>query len=229
VRDEADTVKGLSGISIAMRSEQRGARVSALLLLWSGVLGAATSDAMDAVRQRLADAPLIRGQFQQTRRLAGFQHPLISSGEFVLVRGRGALWRTGQPFASTLVVTADALETRDAQGQVTARLDAHDEPALRAINDALLALLSGDPRPLAQHFSIETELLGDSGWVLRLMPDDPLLARQLQRVSLSGERFVNEVHLTEGGEDGTDITFSGQSADGALTPEEQVLLGSRAP
>jgi hypothetical protein len=211
------------------KRDRAHAHVSALLLLWSGVLGAATSDAMDAVRQRLADAPLIRGEFLQTRRLAGFQHPLISSGEFVLARGRGVLWRTAQPFASTLVVTADALETRDAQGQITARLDAHNQPALRAINDALLALLSGDPTPLAQHFSIETELSGDSGWVLRLTPEDSLLARQLQRVSLSGERFVNEVHLTESGEDGTDITFSEQSADGALTPEEQALLGGRAP
>ncbi len=68
-------------------------------------LPAHADDLLASVARRLADAPCIRGRFEQTRRLSGFSNPLVSRGDFVLARGRGVVWQTREPFPSSLLVT----------------------------------------------------------------------------------------------------------------------------
>lgn len=201
----------------------------ACALPFAASLGAARgADGLDAVRSRLADVAVLRGEFSQSKRLAGFRNPLQSQGQFVLVRGRGVLWLTQRPFASTLVVTPERIESLDAQGQRLSRLDARDEPALRSINQLLLATLAADLTPLRTLFGIEATLVGAAGWRLLLQPSDALLARQLTRITLAGERYVHEVQLDERSGDRTEIVFSGWSSASAATAAEQALLtGSR--
>lgn len=182
------------------------------------------ADALDGVRSRLADVALLRGEFVQVKRLAGFRNPLRSAGQFVLVRGRGVLWLTKTPFASTLVVTPERLESLDAQGQRLTRLDARDEPALRSINQLLLATLAADLAPLRALFALDAELVGTLGWRLVLRPSDALLARQLSRITLAGERHVHEVLLEERNGDRTEITFSAWNSAGAPSAAELALL-----
>lgn len=186
--------------------------------------GAPAADTLETVRSRLADVALLRGEFVQVKRLAGFRNPLQSSGQFVLVRGRGVLWLTHKPFASTLVVTPERLESLDAQGQRLVRLDTRDEPALRSINQLLLATLSADLAPLRALFAIDAELVGARGWRLVLRANDALLARQLARITLAGERHVHEVQIEEHNGDRTEIRFSASSSAGAPSAAEQALL-----
>ena len=61
------------------------------------------------VRQRVQDAPVVRGQFTQLKTVQGFKQPLKSSGDFVVARGKGIAWQVRQPFASTLIVKPDSL------------------------------------------------------------------------------------------------------------------------
>lgn len=196
-------------------------------LLMAAMAGAAqAADVLDAVRGRLANVAVLRGDFVQSKRLTGFRNPLQSSGQFVLVRGRGVVWATRKPFASTLVVTPDRLDSFDSQGQRLSRLDARDEPALRSINQLLLATMAADLAPLRELFSIEAELVGSAGWRLVLRASDTLLARQLTAITLSGEKFVHEVLLEERSGDRTEIVFSGWNSAGALSAAEQALLAT---
>ncbi len=182
------------------------------------------ADALEAVRSRLAEVALLRGAFKQSKRLAGFRNPLQSSGQFVLVRGRGVLWLTEKPFASTLIVTPDRLESLDSQGHRLTRLDAREEPALRSINQLLLTTLTADLTPLRALFSIDASLVGPVGWRLVLQPSDALLARQLLRITLAGEQHVHEVQIDERSGDRTEIVFSGWSSAGAPSSAEQAML-----
>lgn len=197
----------------------------AAILLCMPIGAIAAGDVMEGVRQRLEHGSLIRGDFQQTRRIAGFRNPLVSSGRFVLVPDRGVLWRTQKPFASTMIVTSDRLELRNSRGEIASQMDARNQPLLRAVNDTLMALLAADTAALAENFVIDATMIGESGWELRLVPRDTLLARQLRRVVLQGERFVSEVQLEEQEGDSTVIRFLNLSADGELQPDEAALLG----
>jgi hypothetical protein len=172
-------------------------------------------------RQRMADEAVIRGEFEQRKTIKGFRNPLVSRGDFLVAREHGGVWRTRQPFASVLVITRERLLSRLADGTVTTRLSAREEPGLRAINEMLFALTAADLPVLAQRFRIEGELLGADRWRLVLVPRDDTLRQWVTRVELEGDRFLRTVRLQEAQGDETFIRFSRQSAAASLTRDEE--------
>jgi len=173
------------------------------------------------VRQRMTDSAVVRGEFEQRKTIKSFRNPLVSRGSFLVAQGRGVLWQTREPFASTLVVTRDRLLTRQADGSVSARVSAKDEPGLRAINEMLFALMAADLQALAQRFRIEGELIGAERWRLVLVPRDAALAQWVTRIELEGDRFVRSVQMQEAQGDSSIIRFSQQAGAAALTREEE--------
>ena len=174
----------------------------------------------ERVRKRLSDAPVQRGEFEQRKTVKGFKHPLLSRGDYLFARERGVVWRTREPFASTLVLTRERLTSRGADGATTTALDARSEPGLRAVNQLLFALLAADVGTLAQRFGIEGQAPDSGGWQLVLTPRDATLARWLQRVELQGERQVHSVQWLEASGDASLIRFSAQTSAAALSAEE---------
>lgn len=173
------------------------------------------------VRQRMSDAPVVRGEFEQRKTIKSFRNPLVSRGSFLVARERGVIWQTREPFASSLIVTRDRLLTRQADGKVTSQLSAKDEPGLRAINEMLFALVAADLQALAQRFRIDGELLGPERWRLVLVPRDAALAQWVTRIALEGDRFVRVVQLHEAQGDTSVIRFSQQAASATLTRDEE--------
>ena len=195
---------------------------AALMASNGGALRAAEAPpaVLAQVRQRLADAPVLRGEFEQRKTLKGFKNPLLSRGDFLVARDRGVVWRTREPFASALIVTRDRLLSRQADGSVGTQVNASSEPGIRAINEMLFALMAADLPTLSQRFRIEGQLQGKDAWHLTLVPRDAALAQWLTRIELDGDRFVRSVRLTEGQGDSSVILLGAQATANALAPED---------
>lgn len=176
------------------------------------------------LRERLADAPVLRGEFEQHKSVAGFRKPLVSRGDFVVARERGVLWNTRSPFASSLVVTRERLLSRRADGEVDTVIETGKEPGLRAINEILFAVMAADLDVLQTRFTIDGELVGKDAWRLVLLPPDAMTARWLSRVELDGNRHVQRVRFEDAQGDVTEIRFSAQSEAQALNPAEAAAL-----
>jgi hypothetical protein len=176
------------------------------------------------VRERLQLDPLLRGEFEQRKTLAGFRNPIVTRGDFVVARGQGVQWHTAQPFEGTLLVTRTRLITLGADGTPGDALDAQAEPALRQVSELVFALLGADLDALAARFTLQGEAVGAHGWRLVLTPRDPRLAAFLARATLEGDRWVESVRLEEARGDVTQIRFSHQASLGALTPEQAARL-----
>lgn len=174
----------------------------------------------ERVRARLSDAPVQRGEFEQKKTVKGFKHPLVSRGDYLYARERGVVWRTREPFASTLVLTRERLQARAADGSTTTALDARSEPGLRAVNQLLFALLAADLGVLAERFHIEGQVPAEGTWRLTLTPRDAQLAGWLQRIELQGERQVQTVQWLEASGDASLIRFSAQTSAAALGNDE---------
>lgn len=200
---------------------------AALLLVAVGVQAA--DDLAADVRKRLDASPVLRGDFTQTRTLKGLRNPLVSRGDFLLAREKGIVWQTRQPFASTLVATREKLSSRRADGGVAMQMDARTEPALRAINDVMFALLGGDVSALAKHFRVSGQLQGAAGWQLQLQPTDALLARQFVELQIEGDQFVRRVHIEERSGDVSTIRFENLRASPALAPEDGARFDDTRP
>lgn len=175
------------------------------------------------VRQRLADVPVLRGAFEQRKTVKGFRNPLVSSGEFVVARQRGVIWRTLVPFASSLVVTRDRVVARQADGTVAKRLNANEEPAVRAVSETLFGVMAADLSALVQRFDVSGESRPE-GWRLLLLPRDAGLARWIQRVELEGDRFLQSVRLHEASGDLTAIRLARHVTGTALAADEEAQL-----
>lgn len=198
------------------------------LLVLACVLGCATAGASElvaGVRARLAEAPVLRGEFEQKKTVAGFKKPLVSRGGFLLWREKGVLWDTRTPFPSTLTLTRTSLSAQQGTGGAAYTLDASREPALAAMNELLFALLSGDVATLATRFRVEGELVGKEGWRLVLTPTEAGLSRIFRRIQLEGDRYVRQVQLEESRGDSSVIQFSNLAQTPPPSDTEAQRLG----
>ncbi len=191
----------------------------ALALL--GTMPVHAEDLLGGVAVRLVDAPVIHGQFEQTRKLAGFSNPLVSRGDFVLARGRGVVWNTRDPFPSSLLVTPEKLVMRGADGKVQQQMQADSQPAMRVVGESMIAVLRGDLRSLQARFDVKGKLVGKAGWTLVLTPLDAGMRRVFTRIELAGDRFVRNVRLEEGSGDSTVVRMIDPSAADNLSAAEE--------
>ena len=194
------------------------------LALIPGLAGVAHAAAPTGqIGAMLAKPDQLCGTFDQTKRLAGMKKPLVSTGRFCVVAGKGVLWRTLKPFPNTLRLKRD--EIVHLQGdRVAMRLDARQEPTVRMINGVLFSLLSGDLGQLDSLFEVDGSVSGDS-WKVALKARNAALARAIGAIALEGGAYVRSIQMVEDSGDRTEIVFSNiKTGPGAVLPEEAAQL-----
>ncbi len=182
-----------------------------------------SDQAIVKIQSMLAKPSVLCGRFDQTKQLTGMKKPLVSTGRFCVVTGKGILWRTLKPFPSTLRLTPD--EIVNYQGdRVAMRLDAKQEPTVRMINSVLFSLLAGDLLQLTTLFEIDSKVEAAT-WQVALKARSPALAKAIGTISLNGGAYVKSMTMKEAGGDQTTVIFSGiQTGESALQAEEAALF-----
>jgi len=164
-----------------------------------------SSEALNRIGQRLDTAAVLRGEFEQSKTLKGFKKPLVSRGNFVIARAKGVQWLTAQPFASTLIITAERFVTLS-EGETRQKVDPKQEPGLRAFNETLMALLMGDLKLLAVRFKVGG-VQDAKGWRLSLEPREVALLALIARIEIEGDQHVTSIRLHETSGDTNSILF----------------------
>lgn len=183
--------------------------------------GGALTAAPDLV---LGSNQVLRGAFEQQRRLAGFDRPVISHGRFVVAGGRGVLWRTEKPFRFDLVITPRGL-LQVVPGQPAVEM----MPALPrgAQISGIFAELFGaaSTGSVARIFNIQEKSGSGRTWERTLTPISEELSAQLEAITITGSEFIDEVEIRRTSGDGDRLYFSGQSlTEAPLTDEETQLF-----
>lgn len=196
--------------------------ILSLCLAAASLSAQAADDLLKAVRSRLADAPVVRGEFVQLRELSGVKKPLRAEGDFVVVRGRGVIWRTVKPFPQTLRVTATEILQRDGESTLM-RLSADKEPVVATLGRTLSGLFAGDLEQLTRFFNAEGSVDGPR-WQLKLVPRDAAVARLVGEIHLDGARTVEHVQLAAPSGDSTRIEMRKVTTAEAPTAAEGALF-----
>ena len=132
----------------------------------------------------LAAVPERRAAFQETRRFAALDQPLLSTGH-LLYRRPGFLSKTTDwPQPESLVVDGGRL-VLTAANEAPRVLDLGAVPELRTLVDAIRGPLAGDLAALRRAFGVTVAGAAD-GWTLGLVPLDPHAARLLRQAEVSG-------------------------------------------
>lgn len=194
---------------------------SILLCLVALVLAAAPARAQKLV---LEEGQVLRGQFEQKRYLSGLANPVRSSGVFTLVAGRGLIWTTTKPFATTTVMTEAGL-IQDVKGKETLRLAASRLPIMSKLYTMFGAALTGNWEAMQSAFALTRQQKGQA-WSIRLdtlRADDPSLPIKL--INARGQRLLDEVEVVKPNDDRDVLTFSNQKLEsGPPTAEESEFL-----
>ncbi|MDR2260405.1 MAG: outer membrane lipoprotein carrier protein LolA [Azoarcus sp.] len=206
-------------MKLLKRLKPAALRAALVLACLGAALPARAAGLLDEVRARLVLAPVTKGEFLQTRKLAQIDKPLVSNGRFLVARDIGVIWENIAPFAQTTRLTKnEILQTHD-QGTAT-RLSADKEPVVGVINAILFGALSGDIEALAQRFDYSGKVTGDA-WRLDFTPKDASLARFVRGLALSGGRGIERIEITSAAGDVTHIEFKAQVQAGALSGEDR--------
>ncbi len=153
----------------------------------------------------LSAASVLTGKFVQRRYLNGLGRPLSSSGDFLLAREKGILWRTNTPYPSEFVLSEKGLSLFD--GEIETRLSAANHPGLQAALKMFFALITLDMQRLADSFDLYADTAGDR-WQVGLRPREGGLAQVFDRAVISGAQTVQRIELSTAGGDRTEIEFS---------------------
>ncbi len=198
-------------------------RVIACMALAFSLTAQAATTPVAKISAMLDKPKALCGRFEQSKQLTGIKKPLLSTGRFCVVAGKGVLWRNLKPFANTLRLSAD--EIVQYQGErVALRLEAKREPTVRIINSVLFSLLAGDLAQLDKLFEVEANVQEQS-WQVKLKAKDAALAKAIGSIALDGAAYVKNIQMLDASGDKTDIQFFDiKTGESAMLAEEAALF-----
>lgn len=165
---------------------RKSIRLSALVLGLALCSGAARAGAFDlhALGQILAGVRQSQAEFVETKTMGLLQRPLRLEGKLYFRAPDYVRKEVLKPDYEDYEIDGDVVRVQHgAEAARTVRLDEH--PALRAFAEAFRATLGGDFRALQRYYDLRLQGTRED-WNLLLTPLEPALAKQVDRIEVSG-------------------------------------------
>ena len=134
---------------------------------------------------RLAKHPPTRTPFVQAQFSPLLDRALVLKGRLVWDGGEKLERRVEQPYRDHTVIAGTTVSVTRA-GHGTQQYSLNRAPAMKALLNGLVAVLSGDPEKLREVFNATLQGRANAYWTLLLVPRDPGLAHALQQLTLDG-------------------------------------------
>ncbi|MGL4250380.1 MAG: outer membrane lipoprotein carrier protein LolA [Aeromonas sp.] len=154
------------------------------------------------VQQQLTAADARSARFEQERRVSGLTQALQSSGELLLVKGKGLWWQQQTPFPLTLTLTPTRM-VQQLPGQPTQTLDT---PQLLEFSKLMLALFDPSEAALDSYFRHSLASEGEA-WTLTLEPIRTPLDKVFASLVLKGRHELASLAIHDKQGDVTLIRF----------------------
>ncbi|MFV2090843.1 MAG: outer membrane lipoprotein carrier protein LolA [Pseudomonadales bacterium] len=152
----------------------------------------------------------MKGRFEQWRNLTGIPHPIRSSGRFIYWRDHGLYWETLEPISQASTFTPNTIIHW--QSTPTSRqADRISSPVQKQISRILLAVFGSDIRSLEKLFDSRWNSKPEPGaklWTVDLTPTMAAAKRVVEKITLSGENYINSLNLDASNGDTTRIHFT---------------------
>ena len=155
--------------------------------IFSHPLDSKTLDAFKTTCSRLAEHPVVRGNFEQEKFLSRHNRSLKSSGNFIIAAGLGMVWDTVKPFPSTLTLGKDYLIQSRPNGQKNV-LNAQGNETFLRMAEVISAVFSGNSQGLMDNFKVYFSANGsaDASWELGLSPLNPAIGAFAEKIVMRG-------------------------------------------
>jgi outer membrane lipoprotein-sorting protein len=185
-------------------------------------LGAGTLARYNEVSKTLAEHPVIKGTFTQTRTLSRMNRTMVSGGNFIIAAETGMIWDTRTPFPSVMAVGRDYIVQSTPRGTRT-RLEAQGNETFLSLADTISAVFTGDALRMRENFD---NYFTESGgkWFLGLIPREKMVQVFATQITMSGDSVIRSITLREQNGDIIRYELSGHSFPEGLSPNEKALF-----
>jgi hypothetical protein len=155
-----------------------------------------TMDAFKTACSRLAEHPVIRGNFEQEKTISSLNRTLKSSGNFIITSGFGMVWDTVKPFPSTLTLGKDYMIQSRSGGQKTV-LNAQGNETFLRMAEVISAIFSGNILGLMNNFNIYYSGGAETTWEMGLIPKDAALGVFAEKIIMKGSAAIKSILIYE--------------------------------
>jgi len=178
--------------------------------------------------KQLAENPIVKGNFEQEKKISSLGRSLKSSGNFIIALEPGMVWETLKPFPSTLALGKDFIVQSRPGGQKTAISAQGNETFIR-LAEVMSAVFSGSTQKLMDNFEIYFHLIAigtepGSAWELGLLPRDKAIASFASRITMKGDRAIRSITISEQSGDSISYILLNHSYPSELAPHEKSLF-----
>jgi hypothetical protein len=192
--------------------------------VFSYPLGPQTTDAFITTCSRLAEHPIIRGNFEQEKIIKRLNRSLKSSGNFIIAVDQGMVWDTVKPFPSTLTLGRDYL-IQSRGGRQKTMVNAQGNEIFLRMAEVLSMIFSGNAQGLLAHFSVffSGNANGDA-WELGLSPIDKTIHSFAEKIIIKGDTVIRSIQIYEQNGDSVQYILSNHRYPIELTVNEKALF-----
>ena len=198
-----------------------GTGILAGVFLVFGVAVARADETLAGIGERIAQYPVIRAEFEQTKQMAALKRPLVTSGHLTFSRQYGVLWVIEKPYRMSYVLSETRVAEIGSDGVRRIR-EAKDVAGLAQVGRVFRALLGANTEMLRDYFETTVES-NPAQWRINLKPKQPQLAQYIAGMQVSGGRFVEAIRIDERRGDTARIVFN-RVEDAAVPNEAELAL-----
>lgn len=189
--------------------------------LFNNPLRPQTMDAFTGISAMLAERKIVKGNFEQEKRINQLNRSLVSSGNFLIVSGLGMVWDTVKPFPSAMTLGRDyIIQSRGSQRTV---LSTRGNETFIRMAEVISAIFTGNTQKLTENFEIY--FIGIiTGWEIGLIPRDKTIASVAGRIVMKGDSAIRSILIYEQNGDSTEYILSNHSYPAELNVNEKAYF-----
>jgi len=155
--------------------------------------------------ERFEHPEIFKTTYEEEKHIPTLLRPLRSTGTFFYIRGTGLAWFMFQPFKMKTVISDQGLSQwllgeKQPQSEESKKIIS---PILKNIS----AIFSGDFKELSNHFTVKDIYSEEKNWKLILYPRSIYLNAYLQRIEISGTRYIESLKVVYAKDKYTIVTY----------------------
>jgi hypothetical protein len=189
--------------------------------LFDNPLSMQTMDVFTKISARLAEQKIVKGSFEQEKKINRLNRSLISSGNFLIVSDLGMVWDTLKPFPSAMTLGKDyIIQLRGSQKTV---LPAQGNETFIRMAEVISSVFTGNSEKLIENFEVFfTGVI--TNWEMGLIPKDKFIASITERIVMKGDSAIKSILIFEQNGDSTLYNLSNHSYPSELNVNEKAYF-----
>jgi hypothetical protein len=189
--------------------------------IFDNPLNAQTMDAFKKISARLAEQKIVKGNFEQEKKINRLNRSLVSSGNFLIVSDLGMVWDTIKPFPSTMTLGKDyIIQSRGTQKTV---LPTQGNETFIRMAEVISAVFTGNTDKLTENFEIYfTSVV--TNWEMGLIPKDKFIAFITEKIVMKGDSVIRSILIFEQNGDSIGYILSNHSHPSELNVNEKMYF-----